>query len=170
MPFLAAMFALLAAVDFAGKPVHLFDKPTVLVFVRSDCPISNRYAPELERLYREYSPPASFYLVYPDRSETKAAIEKHRTDYGYTFGALRDPDGSLVKLSKVRVTPEAAVFAAGGELLYHGRIDDRYVDFGKSRPQPTTHDLEEALQAVLAGKPVKVASTRAIGCFIADVQ
>jgi thiol-disulfide isomerase/thioredoxin len=170
MPLLAAIFVFLAAIDFAGKPVHLFDKTTVLIFVRTDCPISNRYAPEMQRLYREYSPRVAFYLVYPDGAETAGAIQKHMAEYGYTFGALRDPDRSLVKLTHARVTPEAAVISARGDLLYHGRIDDRYVDFGKSRTEPTTHDLEDALQSVLAGKPVKVASTRAIGCFLADVK
>lgn len=170
MPLFAVLCAFLAAIDFTGKPVQLFDKTTVLIFVRSDCPISNRYAPELQRLYREYSPRAAFYLVYPDRAETAEGIQKHMAEYGYTFGALRDPDFSLVKLAKAHVTPEAAVISASGELLYHGRIDDRYVDFGKFRTEPTTHDLEDALQAVLAGKPVKVASTHAIGCFLADVK
>jgi hypothetical protein len=148
----------------------LFAVITVLIFVRTDCPISNRYAPELQRLYHEYSGRVEFQLVYPDRSETPESIEKHRTEYGLPMGFVRDPDHSLVKRAKVHVTPEVAVFSTHGELLYHGRIDDRYVDFGKSRAEPTTHDLEDALQAVLAGKPVKVASTRAIGCFLADVK
>jgi hypothetical protein len=54
-------------------------------------------------------------------------------------------------------------------MLYRGRIDDRYVEFGKDRPQPTVRDLERSLEAVLGGKPVPVAKTRAIGCFIADL-
>jgi thiol-disulfide isomerase/thioredoxin len=160
--------------DLAGKPVQLFDanhsKPTVLIFVRTDCPISNRYAPELIRLYKEFSARAVFYLVYADPANTAGVIHQHMADYGYTFGALRDPGHELVKLAKARVTPEAAVFSASGQLLYHGRIDNRYVDFGKSMPQPTRRDLEEALRSVLAGKPAQVASTPAIGCFLADVQ
>ena len=162
--------AFLLAIDFTGRPVQLFDKTTVLIFVRTDCPISNRYAPEITRLYREYSPRVAFYLVYPDRAETSEAIQKHMSEYGYSFDALRDPVRTLVRMSKARVTPEAAVFSPHGELLYHGRIDDRYLDFGKYRPEPTTHDLEDVLKAVLVGKPVKAASTRAIGCFLADVQ
>lgn len=167
----ALLFAL-HPTDLTGRQVQLFatGKPTVLVFVRTDCPISNRYAPELERLYREYSGRAAFYLVYADPAETADGIRKHISDYGYTFGALRDPDHELVKLAKAHVTPEAAVFSARGELLYHGRIDDRYIDFGKYRTEPTVHDLEDALRAVVAGKPVAVSSTRAIGCFLADVE
>jgi len=158
--------------DLAGKTVSLFpaSKPTVLIFVRTDCPISNRYAPELQRLYREYSPRVAFYLVYADPAESAKDIQKHMSDYGYKFGALRDPSHELVKLAKARVTPEAAVFSAHGELLYHGRIDDLYVDFGKSKREPTTHDLQDAVDAALAGKPVAVPETRAVGCYLADVQ
>ena len=176
----AVLFAVIGAAgtsgptDLTAKAVQLFDanhsKPTVLIFVRTDCPISNRYAPELIRLYKEFSTRAIFYLVYADPANTAGVIHQHMADYGYTFGALRDPGHDLVKLAKARVTPEAALFSASGQLLYHGRIDNRYVDFGKSMPQPTRRDLEEALRSVLAGKPVQVASTPAIGCFLADVQ
>ena len=160
--------------DLAGKTVQLFDtnhsKPTVLIFVRTDCPISNRYAPELIRLYKEFSASAVFYLVYADPTNTTEVIHRHIAEYGYPFDALRDPGHDLVKLAKARVTPEAAVFSARGQLLYHGRIDNRYVDFGRAMPQPTRRDLEEALRSVVAGKPVQVASTMAIGCSLADVQ
>jgi thiol-disulfide isomerase/thioredoxin len=160
--------------DLAGNAVQLFDarnsKPTVLIFARTDCPISNRYAPELIRLQKEFSSSAVFYLVYADPANTVAVIREHIAEYGYPFGALRDPGHDLVKLAKARVTPEAAVFSARGQLLYHGRIDNRYIDFGKAMPRPTRRDLEEALRSAVAGKPVQVSSTTAIGCFLADVQ
>src|SRR5437879_13737162 len=64
--------------DLAGKVVQLFDardsKPTVLLFVRTDCPISNRYAPELIRLNKEFSSSAVFYLVYADPANTASLI------------------------------------------------------------------------------------------------
>jgi hypothetical protein len=171
---LAAATGTSAPTDLAGNAVQLFStstsKTTVLIFVRTDCPISNRYAPELARLYKEFASSAAFYLVYADPTNSAEVIRKHIAEYGYTFGALRDPGHELVRLAKARVTPEAAVFSASGQLLYHGRIDNRYVDFGKSMPQPTRRDLEEALQSVLAGKAVSVTSTTAIGCFLADVQ
>jgi hypothetical protein len=97
-------------------------------------------------------------------------IRKYMSEYGYTFGALRDPGHELVKLARARVTPEAAVFSSSGQLLYHGRIDDQYVDFGKFKRQASRHDLEDALRAVVAGKPVPVPETRAVGCFLADIQ
>jgi hypothetical protein len=71
-------------------------------------------------------------------------------------------------MTGVRVTPEAAVFVSG-QIVYRGRIDNRYVAFGKTRPAPTAHDLEAALETILKGKPVTNATTTAIGCFIPDL-
>lgn len=140
---------------------------TVLVFVRTDCPISNRYAPELRRLQERFSSRGvRFWMVYPERGAKSDLIRRHASEFQLPGRVIADPAQDLAKRSKVRVTPEAAVFSARGELVYHGRIDDRYVDFGKARPVPTRYDLEEALAAVLAGKPAKTAATKAVGCAL----
>jgi hypothetical protein len=109
-----------------------------------------------------------FWLVYPNPADSPAAIRDHLKAFGYPMRALRDPRHELVELTKATVTPEAAVFNVAGRIVYRGRIDDRYVDFGVQRPAPTRHDLEDALTAVLAGKPVLHPTTQALGCFIAD--
>jgi hypothetical protein len=44
------------------------------------------------------------------------------------------------------------------------------VDLAKPRPQPTTHDLADAIEATLQGRPVAVPRTKAIGCLIADLK
>ncbi len=167
---LAASIQLL---DLNGKPVDPIApvpgvKAVVVLFTATDCPISNRYAPEVQRLYRAFaSKGVRFWLVYPNPAESVAAIREHEQSFGYPADALRDPKQALVKMAKATVTPEAAVFVAG-RLVYHGRIDDRIVDLGLERPAPTVHDLDEALTAVLAGKPVVHPVTQAVGCFIAD--
>jgi hypothetical protein len=74
----------------------------------------------------------------------------------------------LVRTAKVRVTPEAAVFLPDGTLIYHGRIDDQYVDFGKDRPEPTQRDLQQVLTDLLAGRRLTESSTRAVGCNIPE--
>ncbi len=146
-------------------------KLVVCLFTRTDCPVSNSYAPEVRRMHERFSPRGvSFYLVYPDPDESAQVIEKHLKEYAYPFGGLRDPKHELVKLAGAKITPEAAVFDSSGKLLYRGRIDDRYVDFGKQRLEPTVKDLEQALEAILAGKPAPAAGGPAIGCFIADVK
>jgi hypothetical protein len=146
-------------------------KAIVCLFTRTDCPVSNSYAPEVRRIYEKFAPRGvSFYLVYPDPDESPQMIQKHLKEYSYPFGGLRDPKHELVKLAEAKITPEAAVFDASGKLLYRGRIDDRYVDFGKMRAAPTVKDLEQALEAILAGKPAPAAGGPAIGCFIADLK
>lgn len=149
--------------DGAGKPV-------VLVFVRTDCPISNRYAPIIQRLQGDYAGRAAFWLVYPDNDETKEQIKKHLQQYGYRLTALRDPDHELVRRSHAEITPEAAVFGASGELLYHGRIDNLYESIGRARTAATTHEVNDALQAALAGKVPKVQTAPAVGCTIMDMR
>jgi hypothetical protein len=147
------------------------DKATVLIFVSSDCPISNRYAPDIRKLYDEFTPQGvRFWLVYPNVMDDDAAIEKHVKDYGHPAVALADRDHYLVKLAGATVTPEAAVFDGQLRLLYRGRIDDRFVELGRERPAATRQDLKAALVAMLAGKQVPEARTQAVGCFIADMK
>ena len=146
------------------------EKAVVLLFIRSDCPISNRYAPELQRLYQRYSPQGiDFRLVYPEPGLTPAAMEKHRKEYGYTILAVLDNGHQYVNRAGARVTPEAAVFVQG-KLIYLGRIDDWYVDIGKARKEATQHDLEEILSAVRAGTSIGRRETKAIGCAIENLQ
>jgi thiol-disulfide isomerase/thioredoxin len=163
-----------SAEDLTGKAVDPFreasGKAVVLVFLRTDCPISNRYAPAIQQLSGRYTGQAAFWLVYPDQQASAASIRKYLKDYGYTLPALRDPHRALVGKSRVQVTPEAAVFDARGRLVYHGRIDDWYEDFGRSRPAPTTHDLDDAIRATLSGKPPAAAVTNAVGCYISDLR
>lgn len=157
-----------------GNPLDPFahsSRARVFLFVRSDCPITNRYAPELARIAHEFaSDPVDFWLVYPDRTESIAAIRTHVAQYHLPGTPLRDPEHRLVARAHVTVAPEVAVFDSAGRLEYHGRIDDRYVDVGKSRPAAQIHDLEDALHNVLAGKAIAHAETRAVGCSLADVE
>ncbi len=144
---------------------------TVLLFARTDCPISNRYAPEIQRLYAAFAPrDVAFFLVYPDPGQTPQAIRKHLEAYDYAFGGLRDPQHAVVELTGATITPEAAVFGPSGTMVYRGRIDDRYVTLGKVRAAPTTHDLEDAIEAALEGRPIDNPTTKAIGCIIADLK
>ena len=105
-------------------------------------------------------------LVYCDPDESAADIRRHLAEYGYSLPALRDVSQRFARASKVKVTPEAAVYQADGKLVYHGRIDDRYADLGKARPEPTERDLTNALEAALAGKEVPAAKGEAVGCEI----
>ncbi|MBI1940440.1 MAG: redoxin domain-containing protein [Acidobacteria bacterium] len=164
--------------DLEGNEVEVFrpdeGKAAVFLFVATDCPISNRYAPEVRRLYEEFaSRHVTFWLVYADGKESAEGVRRHLQEFQYPLGVVRDPEHRLVKMTGARVTPEAVVFVpgdSGPRMVYRGRIDDRYVEFGKTRPAPTTHDLEEVLKAIVEGKPLTLQTTRAIGCLIPKLQ
>ena len=145
-------------------------KPVVLIFIRTDCPVSSRYAPTIEKLSTQYSGKVGFWLVYPDKAESPAQIREYIEKYAYQIPALRDPQHALVRVSQAQITPEAAVFDISGKLVYHGRIDNWYEDFGRARNAPTTHELDDAIRATLQGKLPPVASADAIGCYISDVE
>jgi hypothetical protein len=169
-PLLAVLVQTLSGASIDALQAPAGTKAIVFLFTSTDCPISNRYAPEVQRVVSEFAGKGVvFRLVYPDPADKAAAIREHMTAFSYagTIEALRDPTHALVKFTKASVTPEAAV-VAGGRLVYRGRIDDRYVDLGLERPAPTQHDLADALAAVVAGKRVPHATTQAVGCFIAD--
>ena len=162
----------LALPDVNGHTVKPVDpvKTVVFLFTRTDCPISNRYAPEIRRISDAFGPKGvMFWLVYVDPNESSSAMKHHMREYGYTFGALVDAHHQLVKITGATITPEAAVFT-GGRLVYRGRIDDRYVAFGKARQSANVHDLEQVLEQVTAGKPPAFREARAVGCFIEDLK
>ena len=176
--FCFARNAIIAAqapvVDLSGAPVDPLQsvpgKITVLIFVRTDCPISNRYAPTIKRLSAAYVDKASFWLIYPARNESAEMIRKHERDFGFKIPAARDLQHSLAKKSHAAITPEAAVFDANRRLIYHGRIDDLYEDFGRARRAPTTHELDDAIQAALHGKSLPADAVPAVGCYISDLE
>ena len=173
--FLVPLLAVLVQA-LSGAPVDALQAPAgtkaiVFLFTSTDCPISNRYAPEVRRIAGAFAAKGVvFRLVYPGAAGDAKAIREHMAAYSYegAFEAVRDPKLALAKFTGATVTPEAVV-VAGGTVVYRGRIDDRYVDLGRERPAPTRRDLFEALTAVVAGKPVAQAATQAVGCFIADL-
>jgi hypothetical protein len=173
MNWLAVAFAAVQLLDLNDRPVDPFKtaggaRAIVFLFTATDCPISNRYAPEVQHVYQAFAPKGvRFFLVYPNPADTPDLIRTHAKSFGYAADALRDPKQELAKLAHATVTPEAAVFS-GRRLVYHGRIDDRFVDLGLERPAPTAHDLADALTAVIAGVPIAHPVTQAVGCFIAD--
>jgi len=159
--------------DLDGKNVNPLKSNAkqlvVLVFVREDCPISGRYAPTIQHISDQHQKDARFYLVFPDKSESPAGIRKYLSDFRYSIPVLRDPDRVLVKQARAQVTPEAAVFNAKGALVYHGRIDNLYESFGHARSAPTTHELEDAIEAALAGRAPSNKEVAGVGCYISDL-
>jgi hypothetical protein len=171
---IAATVGAQSGVDLDGNPVNPFtanpSKAVVLVFLRRDCPVSGRYAPVIQQISKQYSDRASFWLVYPDKSDSPQEIRKSVDEYGYKLPVLRDPEHVLVRLGRVQITPEVAVFDRDRRPVYSGRIDDWYIDLNRVRPAPTTHELQDALTAAIARTTLAQKEVRGVGCYIADLE
>jgi hypothetical protein len=151
------------------RPFAPPDRAALLVFVTSDCPISNGYAPVIQDLCRTYGRRGvDCLLLYEDARITASAARAHRAAYGLAaVPAAVDDERTIAGAAGVTVTPETAVLDRSGTIRYRGRIDDLYVDLGRRRAAVTAHDLRDALDAVLAGRTVVQPRTPALGCYIA---
>ena len=153
----------------AVDPLHPAKRASVLIFVRTDCPISNSYAPILNGMVKTYADRGvTFFIIYTSRDLSVADARAHLKAFGYTCPAIVDSHHTLVKALGAIATPEAFVITPDGSTAYHGRIDDSFPALGKQRPHPTTHELADAIDAVIAGKAPTVAHTRAVGCAISE--
>jgi len=164
---------LLGSKDINGVERHPFQvakgREAVLFFVTNDCPISNAFAPEIARVCSEYKA-VDCTLVYVDPSLSDDAAREHAKSFGHgAYPKIVDRKHDLVKATRVTVTPEVAVINASRRIVYRGRIDNSFAALGQSRRTATVHDLREALDATLAGKPAAHAETKPIGCYISDL-
>ena len=163
--------------DLNSKPVTSLTVPgakeVVLFFTATDCPISDRYIPEIEGLEKKFSAQhVIVWFVYPNVGETSDGIRHHEVDYGKELHVLLDPHHRLVNLTHVGVTPESAILvpedtgSEGYRVIYHGRIDNRYIQIGEQRPAATQFDLERAIEDSLDHRPVQKADGPSVGCSI----
>lgn len=146
-------------------------KATVLFFLLPDCPISNAYAPEIRRICADYSAKkVAAFVVHADPDVSPEQAKKHAKEYGLAVPVLLDPTHAVVRKTGATKAPEAVVVGPRGVLLYRGRIDDWYVDYGKRRVEPTRRDLRDALDAVLKGKAVRLPWPPALGCDLPEMK
>lgn len=148
---------------FANKET----KAIVLVFIATDCPIANYFQPTLTELATISAPDdVSFFLVHSDPDVEMEAATQHAADFSISAPVVLDNNQSIAKMLNAKVTPEAFVIDREGTIRYRGRINDLYADFGKRRAKATTHDLRDAIEAIVHGKAVVTFETKAIGCYI----
>jgi peroxiredoxin len=137
----------------------------VVVFYSPECPISNAYSPTLNSLVAQA--PAGrvrFTGVCVDPDLTDAEVSAHLQDFGLKFPVVTDRRGTLAAALGATVTPEVFVLDDAGRVRYHGRIDDQFAGRRKANANPETHELADALAAVLAGRKVAVPHVPAVGC------
>jgi peroxiredoxin len=142
-------------------------KAIVVFFTTTDCPLSNNDVPEMNQTRRDYvSKGVAFYAVQADTTIADPDVVQHAKEYQFSFPVLFDPHQILARMTGATTIPSAALLTPDGTLLYLGRIDNRVEDFNVRRQEPTKFDLREALDAVLAGKPVPHPRTQAFGCAV----
>ena len=178
---LAAWLALCAAqpipdfelTDPVGATVrlsaHAPGRPVVLVFLGTECPLANLYAPRLAELARTQSG-VRFLGINPVPQDTSAAVARYAREHRLPFPVVKDPDARVAGLCGVTRTPEVVLLDPARRVRYRGRIDDQYEPGGKNRGKPTRHDLAEAITDLLANKPIRVPETTAFGCLIPKPQ
>ena len=156
--------------DLAGRTWTPLQPPPgevdLLVFITTDCPMSNRYAPEISRIAADYAPKGvRTLLVFADPSLDATRAKAHVTSFFPALPAVIDKDFALTASVGATITPVAAIYSSTGR-AYRGRIDDLYVSIGQARRAATRHDVRLSLDAVIAGRPAPVTETTAFGCFI----
>jgi hypothetical protein len=143
----------------------------VLVFTLQDCPIANSYVPTLNKLVDDYGPGGIRLLfVHVDPQLTIDEARNHAQEYQIKAPVVVDRKHDWVRFAGATRSPEVAVFSPTGEVLYTGRIDDKYASLGKRRTHISAHDLRDALDAILAGRSVPQPRTEPVGCFIPSLS
>ncbi|MBK9064193.1 MAG: thioredoxin family protein [Acidobacteria bacterium] len=162
-------FTLPSASD--GKMVALKDllaknKAVAVIFVATKCPVSNAYNDRMAALAKEYAAKGIAVVgINSNKAELAPEVAAHAKEHGFTFPVVKDEGNKVADAYGAQKTPEVFVISPKGDLLYHGRIDESQDD-PKGVKSP---DLRNALEAILAGKPVPAAETKAFGCTIKRV-
>jgi hypothetical protein len=142
----------------AGTPTA--PPPELLFFVGSECPVSNFYAPEIQRLGEAWQARGGrVRLVYPEPGLRLEDARAHARRFALKLPVAVDPERSLAAAHGVERVPTAVLAGA-----YRGRIDDRFSPEGKRRDVPRSRDLEEALNALAEGRAPAVRETPVFGC------
>lgn len=152
--------------NYDGKTFTLTDykdaKAIVIMFIATQCPISNDYNTRMAKIANEYSEKGVVFLgINSNKKEDVDEIAGHAKDNKFSFPVLKDVNNIIADKYDAQVTPEIYVVNGSLELLYHGRIDD-----SRKEGDVKTHNLINALDEILDGKDVSVKQTKAFGCTI----
>ncbi len=144
-------------------------KVVVLAFLGTECPLAEIYAPKLAQIAREYDlRGVGFFGVFANQQDGPVAIGRFKERHGLPFVAIKDVGNELADRLGAERTPEVFVLDGARAIAYRGRIDNQYA-IGIHRPDAARRDLIEALDALLAGRPVGTPRTKAVGCRIGRV-
>ena len=148
-------------------------KALVLLFVATQCPVSNDYNERMAQLYVDYAEkPVQFIGINSNKQEAFQEVLEHAQKNELAFPVLKDMDNKIADVFAAQFTPEVYVLQVkqngGGPefvLKYHGAIDD-----SQKVANIQHHYLRDTLNAMLEGKDVPKTETKAFGCTIKRVE
>jgi peroxiredoxin len=141
-------------------------KAVVVMFIATKCPYSNAYNDRMRDMAAAYEKQGILFVgVNSNKTEPAEEVASHAKQHGFAFPLMKDPGNKVADLYAAGHTPEIFVVDPQGKLVYHGRIDENYEDANKV----ASPDLKNALDQLLAGKPIAKAETKAFGCSIKRV-
>ena len=143
---------------------------TVLFVYSTECPIANFFVPVMNGLFSKHGDERIRWVgACVDPGLSLEALRRHAEEYAVGFAVMLDESGRLAREFGATTTPEVIVFDSRGRVAYQGRIDDQYAARGKKTSAPRSQDLDDALTALLAGKPVAQPRTEAVGCPLPEM-
>ncbi|MEJ5351772.1 MAG: thioredoxin family protein [Melioribacteraceae bacterium] len=156
--------------DYNGKEYQLSDfkdsKAIVIIFIATQCPVSNAYNSRMEKIYEEYkNKGVAFIGINSNKLESVEEVKEHAKKNNLNFVILKDVNNVIADKFKASVTPEVFVLNSEFDVLYHGRIDD-----SRKEEDVKSEDLRNALNEILQGKKVTKTETKAFGCTIKRVN
>ena len=140
-------------------------QPAVIVFVGTECPLARLYGGRLCQLADKYDGQVAFVGVDSNCRDSADELERWRQQYAPTLPLHLDSDQTVADQLGATRNPEAILLDAEHHIRYRGRIDDQYTTTAK-KDRVVNHDLVNAIESVLAGKPVSIPVTVATGCYI----
>jgi peroxiredoxin len=156
--------------DQSGTAHELYalsGKKAVVIMTQSNgCPIVRLAVPALREIRERYrSQDIEFLLLNPTLQDSADAVQQEAQEFGFGMSVLLDRTQKVGEAWGVDRTAEVFVIdPKTWTLLYHGPIDDRW-NYESQRPVHHPY-LADALDALLASKPVAVASVASQGCLI----
>ena len=161
--------------DIDGKtwaPVQAWGtRVSVYFFLGPACPAVERCIPEIRRLHDHFSTNGvTFWMIHPDPEDTTEVVRERARKWMLPGVVIRDPQHRLVRLAGARTWPEAVVVNTAGQVIYQGRMDDRFITPDQERPEPYHRDLHEALMAACQDRPVANPRTAPVGCPIPEIR
>lgn len=144
---------------------------TVVVFLSPECPISQQYTLDLNRMGERFREDhMTFYGVIPGRLYSGMNIDSFQNTYKISFPLLIDADYKLTRLLQASITPEAFLLNDKSDIVYSGAIDDAWLSLGKKRSNKTRTYLTDAIDAMIGKRGIQIKKTKAVGCLIEGLK